>query len=505
MLGNGDGTFKAPVSYDAGGPFTQQGVVADVNGDGKLDLLAANLNNSTVGVLLGKGDGTFEPVVTYASGGSFGLSVATADVNGDDKPDVVVSSCAPAGHTSCGFDNKHGVLGVLLGNGDGTLQSAVGYDSGGAYAASVTLADIDGDGNIDLVATNYGNGTVALLLGNGGGSFQPAVTFFPGTYSPSTIQAADVNGDGRPDVVTGGIGAVGVLLNNTGPHSSTSTAEESNVNPAAPGELVTYTAMVTSQYAGKVSGTVTFQDHGRTIANVPLEENQATYSLAYSKPSTRLITAKYSGDLHSAGSTSSPLTQYIKTLPVATTTIVATSGSPSLVGQPVTLTATTTSNFGVIPDGESVTFYDGTTAIGTGATASGVATFVTSSLNAKTHTIKAIYSGDPRFKLSSGAVTQVVEKYATTTALHSSLNPSHFGQAVTFTARVNSTGPSTPTGRVKFLDGTTGIGSATLNGNGVAKLTKSKLAVGTHAITSQYLGDDFSEKSTSPVVNQVVQ
>ncbi len=79
---------------------------------------------------------------------------------------------------------------------------------------------------------------------------------------------------------------------------------------------------------------------------------------------------------------------------------------------------------------------------------------------------------------------------------------SNFGQAVTFTAQVTSAGP-VPTGRVKFLDGTLKIGSATLNA-GIAKLTRSTLAVGTHPITAQYLGDPASGKSTSPVVNQVV-
>jgi uncharacterized repeat protein (TIGR01451 family) len=96
-----------------------------------------------------------------------------------------------------------------------------------------------------------------------------------------------------------------------------------------------------------------------------------------------------------------------------------------------------------------------------------------------------------------------VNKYPTTTTLSSSLNPSQFGQAVTFTAQVTSAGPA-PTGNVKFLDGTLAIGSATLSG-GIAKLTKSTLAVGSHPITAQYSGDAASYNSTSPVVNQVVQ
>jgi len=184
-------------------------------------------------------------------------------------------------------------------------------------------------------------------------------------------------------------------------------------------------------------------------------------------------------------------------------TTISSSVPSTFVGQAVTFTANVNSPNGPIPDGELVRFYDGVTAIGTGATASAVATFATSSLSAKTHTIKAKYAGDAIFKPSSGSVTQVVEKYPTTTTLTSSPNPSQFGQAVTFTAHVTSTGPA-PTGKVWFLDGTTGIGSAILSG-GVAKLTKSNLTVGTHPITAQYLGDAVSAKSTSAVLNQVVQ
>jgi hypothetical protein len=182
---------------------------------------------------------------------------------------------------------------------------------------------------------------------------------------------------------------------------------------------------------------------------------------------------------------------------------MTTSGSPSLVGQPATFQAIVTSTYGAIPDGELVTFYDGTVLIGTNTTASGIATFTTSSLTAKTHYIKATYSGDAGFKPSTGSVIHVVEKFVTTTRLTSSPNPSQVGQVVTLTAHVTSPGPA-PTGRVRFFDGTTGIGSVIVSA-GIAKLHKSTLAVGTHAITAQYLGDEVSAKSISPVLNQVVK
>lgn len=191
------------------------------------------------------------------------------------------------------------------------------------------------------------------------------------------------------------------------------------------------------------------------------------------------------------------------TVPYPSKTVVTTSGSPSFVGQSVTFTATVTSTRGPIPDGELVTFYDGTTAFGSAGLTSGTAAFSTSSLSAKSHTIKATYSGDAEIVPSAGSVAQVVDQYATTTTLNSSPNPSTHGQAVTFTATVTSAGP-TPTGKVSFKDGTTGIGTVTLSG-GVATLIKSNLSVGTHAITAGYPGDAASAKSTSSVLDQEVQ
>jgi hypothetical protein len=124
-------------------------------------------------------------------------------------------------------------------------------------------------------------------------------------------------------------------------------------------------------------------------------------------------------------------------------------------------------------------------------------------LSARAHIIKATYAGDKIFKTSSGAVNQVVELYLTTTTLTSTPNPSTHGQTVTFTATVTSSGPP-PTGKVTFRDGTNAIGSATLTAAGVATLTDSALRVGTHSITAAYEGDNSSAKSTSTILNQVV-
>jgi Bacterial Ig-like domain (group 3)/FG-GAP-like repeat len=514
LLGNGDATFQTAVTYGTGGVGAHSVRIADLNGDGKPDLVVANACASgascptgpgSVGVLFGNGDGTFQTAVAYGSGGYDAESIAVADVNGDGKLDVVVVNFC--GDTTCSLP---GTVGVLLGNGDGTFQSVVPYSSGGSFLGSIAVVDVNRDGKRDIVAT-ASNNDVVVLLGNGNGTFQAPVGYGTGGFGARALAVADVNGDGRPDVMVTNAcynntnpncphGSVGVLLNDTGPHSPTTTLLVSNVNPAAVNQQVIYTATVKNQSGGPLTGTVVFK-HNTSTTTVPLVVGQAIYKVTYSGSGTHLITATYSGDADNATSTSAALTEYVGLVP--TKTILSTSRSPSYIGQPVTFAATVTWTYGTVPNGEPVTFFDGTTAIGTGATLRGVARFTTSSLTVGTHTIKATYPGDAEFKPSSGTVKQVVNKYPTTTTLTSSLNPSHFGQAVTFTAHVTSTGPA-PIGTVRFLDGTTGIGQATLSG-GVAKLTKSNLAVGTHPVTAHYNGDAASATSTSPVLNQVVQ
>ena len=202
LLGNGDGTFQAVVTYGSGGVYPQSVAVADVNGDGKPDLVVASLCGSSlkcgnVGVLLGNGDGTFQSVVSYSSGAQSAESVAVADVNRDGKADIVIANYCLDPNVCAG-----GAVGVLLGNGDGTFQAAVNYDSGGSWARSVAVGDFNGDGKPDVVVTNTGSpATVGVLLGNGDGTFQAAVTYGLGRIEADSVAVADVNGDGKPDLV----------------------------------------------------------------------------------------------------------------------------------------------------------------------------------------------------------------------------------------------------------------------------------------------------------------
>jgi hypothetical protein len=156
------------------------------------------------------------------------------------------------------------------------------------------------------------------------------------------------------------------------------------------------------------------------------------------------------------------------------------------------------------PDGETVTFKKGTTILGTGTLSGGTATFTTSTLKAGTNSITAVYGGDSNFNGStSKAVKQVVNKATTTTALTSSLNPSNFGQSVTFTATVTPQFSGTVKGSVTFYDGTRAMKTVALSGD-VAKFTTSTLTSGAHSVTATYNGNtsfDGSSASLTQTVN----
>jgi len=188
-----------------------------------------------------------------------------------------------------------------------------------------------------------------------------------------------------------------------------------------------------------------------------------------------------------------------------TTTTLSSSLNPSIYGQGVTFTAAVTSPLGAPPDGELVTFMQGSKVLGTAPLSGGSASFTISTLTAGgTDNIKAVYAGDSNFaKSTSNVVGQVVTPATTTTTLASSQNPSSLGQSVTFTASVAPEFSGTVTGDVAFYNGSTKLGIGALVGS-VASYTTTKLAVGTDPITAVYNGSSSFTASTSSAVSQVV-
>jgi hypothetical protein len=192
LLGCGDGAFnQAPIPEQGYLPTSSMAAVGDFNGDGKLDLAVTSAGytgpQDVVNIFLGNGDGTFTaaPTPTFPTGAA-PQAISVADVNGDGKLDLIIAN------------NQGASLTILLGNGDGTFTAAPGSPvtvGNGPYA--VAVADLNGDGKLDLVTANFGDNTLSILLGNGDGTFTPNGSPVAVGTEPSSIAVGDFNGSGR--------------------------------------------------------------------------------------------------------------------------------------------------------------------------------------------------------------------------------------------------------------------------------------------------------------------
>jgi hypothetical protein len=183
------GTFGAPVTVQLGANSPHNVRLADMTGDSDLDIITANAGNNTVSVLLNHGDGTFAPAQTYSTGGSGAYALAVADFFGDGFPSVAV-----------GHNGSNNVT-ILRDNGDGTLEPPT-IEVAPGNVTGLAAGDL-GNGAQDLVAANSGTGTVSVLLNDGTANFTRTDYTLVGTpRNAFRVVLADVNGDGNLDVVT---------------------------------------------------------------------------------------------------------------------------------------------------------------------------------------------------------------------------------------------------------------------------------------------------------------
>ena len=189
LLGDGKGGFtQAPGSPYPVGTSPQAIAVGDLNGDGQADIIVGNYGSNNLTVLTGLGAGTFAAASFNAGGGPRG--VAVADLDGDGKLDVAVA------------DYNDSTVRILLGDGSGAFRTTSLTLPTGQGPQAVAIADLDGDGFLDLLIADSGSNDLTVLLGNGAGAFRPAngSPYSTGQY-PTAIGIADLNGDGILDVM----------------------------------------------------------------------------------------------------------------------------------------------------------------------------------------------------------------------------------------------------------------------------------------------------------------
>jgi hypothetical protein len=476
--GNGDGTFAqaVPVSFLSSGFDTAYIYTADLNGDGKADILAvpATTGDSLTTpvqfaytVFLNQGGGSFESAGTFPFAPSMaGILTPTfvppvvVDVNGDGKLDLI-TQIQTFGATQ--IEGPQSVA-VLLNQGDGTfgpylpvtIANGPNIGPGAEFPFGMAAGDVNGDGKPDLILTvadDDANLDAIVLLGNGDGTFQPAIYFIlyqlenaqgiPYYQTPSVV-IEDLNLDGKQDLVFSN-GQVGLgngdgtfvlssplfpLQTNVATYVSFPLVQvtlPASLEPSLVYLLPAATPPAASVFSPQISGSVRF--------------SSSTLSVG-----THSITARYSGDANYRADTSAPVSVTVNQ--AASATAVTSSANPSFAGQSVTLTANVTSP-GPTPTG-NVIFTSGSTTLGTVALSGGSAAYTTSSFTtAGNQTITVSYSGDANTQASSASLSLVVNAFT--------LAPDGGGNTTltvnageTVTAPINVTGAAGFSGQVTF-------------------------------------------------------
>lgn len=483
LLGEAANTFNSVTSTF---PFPVSGstsvVVGDINHDGNLDAILVD----TMQPLLGNGDGTFRlgrPISTEIPGVFPGkpFVVGAGDLDGDGNLDLVSTMSAPAG------------VEIFYGNGDGTFAAPVFLPTTRTFF-QVAVADMDNDGKPDLVLAD--NNGLAVIHNTGGRSFGPEIHYLPGTSGFFTV--ADLNGDGLPDVVIPGGGNILTVLLSQAAGASVTGTFTAAPSPVVLGQPLSFSLTLVPATA---TGTVIFSIDNQPVANVPLAGGAASFMLSDTSAialGPHTATAVYSGN-----ATLNPAT-FLSSLTVSpvvhpvTITLTA-APNPAVASQTVHFVATVHSA-GPVPIG-SIAFHDGVTTLGSvRLDPTGVGVFDTALLSAGTHSVTAVYAGDANSSPgTSPPVPEVITAFATTTALVSTPGTPQAGATFTLSATVTSTN-ATPTGSVVFTDGTVQLGARSLDSHGVAAFNSTFANPGTHSFTAAYQANGPFAASTSGLI-----
>lgn len=547
LLGKGDGTFTPTIDSPATGIGPDSIVVGDFNGDGLPDLATANVTSNNVTILLGNGDGTFTPAASPTTGAGPD-AIAVADFNGDGILDLATANLGP--NTSAGS------VTVLLGNGDGTFMPAAASPATGINPQSIAVGDFNGDGVPDLAVANTISNTATILLGNGDGTFTSTATSPATNTYPAGLAVGDFNGDGLADIavendgsyngtnVYGGYGVTVLLAAaymatatvsgisvDDGPHlvdasfpgddnysasisattnlggATATTTLTLTVNPsgsAAPGQPVTLTATLspdTLQGHSTNGETITFYNGSSVLGTATLSNGVAALTLT-PLPNTYTVSAAYAGDTYLSGSVSTAQTLVVGPAISTTLSLTATPSGTIVSGEQVTLTAMLSPYIsqGHSTNGETITFYNGTSVLGAGTLSNGTATLLVTPTESLY--VSATYSEDTYFAASQSNTLYlaVSPPIATALAVTVTPNPATYGSPVTMTATLT---PSTnqgiaANGVVTFnYSNTTGYSAAVQASltNGVATTTGgvSGLQAGNYQVQATYPGNAVFE------------
>jgi hypothetical protein len=296
-----------------------------------------------------------------------------------------------------------------------------------------------------------------------------------------------------------------VSLSGTTASAATETSLTSSLDPALVGQAVTFTATVTST-AGTPTGKVAFHDGANPLGSQSLNSaGVATFETSTLAAGQHNITARFQGNATFATSVGG-LSQTVKIQ--STVSMTSATPNPATYGQPVTLAANVATSSGSPAPTGKLSFSFGNVQLGSATlNASGNASLALSAakLPSGSDSVTASYAGDVNYSAGvSSPLVVTVTPAPTTTTVASSLNPSSFGQPVTFTAKVTSGTGLIPGGKVQFKDGKTVLGVAALNASGVATFSTHTLAIGTHSITAVFVGSLNFTSSISTILTQTV-
>jgi streptogramin lyase len=290
----------------------------------------------------------------------------------------------------------------------------------------------------------------------------------------------------------------------------------SNLNPSTVGQPVVFSIAVTNSESTPPTGAVTLLDGTTTIGSGTLSNGTASFTISNFLSGNHAITASYAGDSQNAAAVSAVLTQVVKQADAATTTVLSSNLNTAIAGTPVIFTANVnivTANSGNGNITGSVAILQGANTLGTAtinsasaSASNGVAVISLTDLPVGTDGITAVYAGNGSYAGStSTAITETITLATSKVTVSTAGSPAYAGAPLALTATLTSNG-GLPTGSVQFLDGATNLGSAPINGSGVASLSVAGnfWTVGTHSLTAVYGGDQDNSPSTSTPFLQLI-